>query len=82
MNPGQYYLRFKVDGGSLRKKAAADLAELTQLTVTVARKLGSSIPHMWAGLIVLIIGIVLNEFGNLTITRAVRRMAEKAEEDD
>ncbi len=75
--PGQYYLRFKVDGGELRGKTATDLATRTKLTVTVARKLGSSIPHLWVGLIVLIIGLVLNEIGNLTITRLVQRVAEK-----
>ena len=56
-NPGNYYVKFKTEGSSSGH----------QLLVNISRKNGSSLPHLWLGIITLLIGIFLNELKNRTI---------------
>ena len=59
--PGTYYLQFLTESDRYKTPY--------QLQVKVSKKRGSSIPHMWFGIITLIIGIILNEIRNRTISR-------------
>ena len=79
-DPGMYYLRFKVEGAAKNKAKANNLASSTKLRLTITRRFGSSLLHMWVGIIVLIIAIVLNELHNRTITRLVKTAASKADD--
>jgi hypothetical protein len=51
--PGKYYFKFNVESNEPASK-------LPPLRVEITRKLASSVPHFAGGLILLIIGIVLN----------------------
>ena len=55
--PGAYYLRFNIESNRPPNRVA----------VTVIKKRGSSLPHLWFGIVALIIGLVLNERRNRTI---------------
>lgn len=61
-HPGQYYLNIKAQGERLP----------TNITVSVNRTYGSSIPHLVFGICALLGGLVLNEFANRTVVRIVR----------
>ncbi len=61
---GTYYLKFNTDNSRNPKK----------IVVKVGKKLGSSIPHMWFGIILLIIGIVMNEIKNRTIKNVIDKI--------
>lgn len=63
--PGQYYLNLKTEG-SYNPDA---------VQVTISKKRGSSIPHMVFGIFTLLIGIILNEIRNKTLSRMARRMS-------
>ncbi len=60
---GIYYLKFNTQ--SDRPPNAVG--------VKISKKRGSSIPHMWFGILALIIGIVLNEMKNRTFRNAMDR---------
>lgn len=62
--PGTYYLHFVTQTNKLPKN----------IKVTVEKRLGSSLPHLWFGIIVLIIGIVLNEMKNRTVKRILDKI--------
>jgi hypothetical protein len=53
---GTYYLSFKTESNR----------QPYDVKVTVAKQRGSSLPHLWFGIITLVIGIVLNEKRNAT----------------
>lgn len=63
-HPGQYYLNIKTQGPIVP----------SQITVAISRVYGSSIPHLAFGVITLLIGLVLNEFANRSITRIAGRV--------
>ncbi len=62
--PGQYYLNLKTDG-SYNPDA---------VRVTISKKRGSVIPHVVFAIFTLVIGIVLNEIRNKTLSGMARRM--------
>lgn len=62
---GTYYLNIKTQG---------DLTPDT-LHVKVGSAIGSSLPHLWFGIVVLLIGLVLNEAANRTILRLMDRFS-------
>ncbi len=62
--PGDYYIRLASEYNRAPKN----------VTVRVAKQLGSSIPHFWFGLLLLFAGIALNEFQNRTISRALNKV--------
>lgn len=64
--PGSYYLQFNVEGNQLPN----------QLKFQIVKIRGSSIPHLWFGIILIIAGIVLNEIRNRTISQMVSRIQE------
>lgn len=55
--PQTYYLSFDTSGNTLPNK----------VKFTVSTRMGSSIPHLWFGILLILIGIVLNEKENGTI---------------
>jgi hypothetical protein len=62
-NPGSYYLNFKTEN------AYSDNSSQADFVVIVRKKNGSSIPHLWFGILTLIIGIFLYEKQNKSITK-------------
>ncbi len=62
--PGQYYINLKTEG-SFTPDA---------VQVNISKKRGSSIPHMVFGVLTLLIGIILNEIRDKTLSRMARRM--------
>jgi hypothetical protein len=60
-DPGTYYLKFATEGDR-----APD-----SVVVKVSKRLGSSLPHLWFGIITIIIGIVLNEIKNRTLSKVL-----------
>lgn len=63
--PGQYYLSLKTEGSY----------NLDEVQVTISKKLGSSIPHMVFGIFTLLVGIILNEIRNKTLSKIVRSIS-------
>jgi hypothetical protein len=63
--PGQYYLNLK-SSGSYNPDA---------VQVTISKTRGSSIPHFVFGTVTLLIGIVLNEVRNQTLSKIARRFS-------
>ena len=55
--PGTYYLTFSTESDR----------QPSSVKIKVSKKRGSSLPHLWFGILTLIIGIVLNEVRNRTI---------------
>jgi hypothetical protein len=64
--PGQYYLNIKTEG-SYNPDA---------IRITISKRYGSSIPHTVFGIITLLIGLVLNEIRNKTLTKLAMRMSD------
>ena len=64
--PGIYYLKFNTQSNRLPRS----------VSVKISKKRGSSIPHMWFGIISLIIGIALNEAKNRTFRNALNRFEQ------
>jgi hypothetical protein len=64
--PGAYYLQFDTESNVIPKN----------VKVKVTKKRGSSIPHMWFGIIVLIIGIVMNEIKNRSLIRVIEKFSD------
>jgi len=62
--PGKYYLNFKTQGSSNPEK----------INVKISKNYGSSIPHMAFGIICLLIGLVINEVQNKTLSRIAQSM--------
>lgn len=60
---GTYYLQFNTESNR----------GPTSITVTVSTKRGSSLPHLWFGIVILIIGIALDEIKNRTIRSILDR---------
>jgi hypothetical protein len=65
--PGQYYVKLKAQGNY-----APD-----SVHVKISKRLGSSIPHMVFGIVCLLIGVVINEIRNGTISKLIARMASE-----
>lgn len=63
--PGQYYLHLKIESNYGQ----------TPLKVTISQSRGSSIPHMVFGIFTLLIGVVLNEIYNKTLSHMIKRGA-------
>lgn len=51
--PGSYYFKFNVESN-------APAAKLPPLRIEISRKLASSVPHFAGGLLLLIVGVILN----------------------
>jgi hypothetical protein len=66
-NPGRYYLNFKIDNPYSYNSSK------TAFVVAISKKNGSSIPHLWFGIITLIIGIFLNEIKSRAIINFIER---------
>jgi hypothetical protein len=58
---GTYYLKFAVEGNK----------PPYSVKVLVSKKRGSTLPHLWFGIIIIIIGIILNEVKNRTISGVI-----------
>ena len=65
--PGEYALRFKVEGGRNTSRSSGDISSRTPLTVRIDYKLGGGGIFFALGLIILVIGVVLNEIRNRTL---------------
>lgn len=63
--PGRYYLQVKT-------KSSTGIAP--SIVMKMGKQLGSSIPHLWFGVICLMIGLVLNEIKNRTIRRLINEI--------
>lgn len=70
--PGDYLLGFNVEGAGASESGATDFTATTRLHVRVYEVGGSSIPHMVVGILLIAVGLVLNEMKNLTISRIIR----------
>ncbi|MDQ6976154.1 MAG: hypothetical protein Q9M22_06295 [Mariprofundaceae bacterium] len=62
--PGNYYIRLETEYNRAPKN----------ISIRVSKQLGSSIPHFWLGIFLLLAGIVLNEFQNQTISRTFNKI--------
>jgi hypothetical protein len=62
---GTYYLNIKTQGDQTPDT----------LYVSIGSAIGSSLPHLWFGIVVLGIGLVLNEVANRTILRLMGRFS-------
>jgi hypothetical protein len=61
--PGTYYLKFNTESDRTP----------SNIVVKVSKKRGSSLPHLWFGILTLIIGIVMNEIRNRTIRNVLNK---------
>jgi len=59
--PGKYYFKLEYEYNKAPRV----------MTLQVSKQLGSSIPHFWLGIFLLMIGVVLNELQNRSILRAI-----------
>ena len=64
---GNYYLEFEAD-----RSPTID----SGISVSVSKKMGSSLPFLVAGILSLILGVVINEFANQTIVKIVEQMED------
>jgi hypothetical protein len=62
---GTYYLNIKTQGDKMP----------SSFLVAIGGAVGSSLPHLWFGIVVLGIGLVLNEAANRTILRLMSRFS-------
>ncbi|MDX8384038.1 MAG: hypothetical protein R8M45_08150 [Ghiorsea sp.] len=67
---GDYYLQFSAESNQQPEIIA----------VTVSKRMGSSLPHFWFGVLLLIAGVVLNEVKNRTMRKMVTAMNGRGEE--
>ena len=63
---GQYYLAFKTNSNNWP----------SSVKFRVYKKAGSSIPHLWFGIFLIIIGIVMNEMKNKTIYNTLQKFEQ------
>ncbi len=56
--PGIYYLIFSTTGGTVPD----------QVKISISKKIGSGIPHLIFGILLIIMGIIINEIRNRTIS--------------
>ncbi|MEZ8382470.1 hypothetical protein [Vibrio splendidus] len=63
--PGNYYLKFQTES-SLAPRS---------IRVEVTNRVGSGLPHLWFGIITLLIGVIMNEIKNLTIIKTLDKLA-------
>ncbi len=73
--PGSYYLRARVQGGPKNSTSASDTTGKTELRITIDHLRGSSALFTWAGVILLILGVVLNEIRNKTVLALIGKMS-------
>lgn len=64
---GTYYLEFETD-----RSPGVD----SGISVSVSKKMGSSLPFLIAGILALILGVVMNEIANQTIVKIVGQMED------
>ncbi len=62
--PGAYYLIFSTEGNNIP----------SDVSIKVSKMLGSSLPHLWFGILTLIIGIILNEVRNRTVMNVLDKL--------
>lgn len=74
--PGSYYLRARVQGGPKNSTASSDITKKTKLRITIEHLRGSSALFIWAGVFLLIIGVVLNEIRNRTVLTFIAKMSD------
>ena len=75
--PGNYYLKFNVTGASAHARTGKDLTDSTYLDVSIEYKRGGSEVLNWLGIIILIIGVVLNEIRNQSILTMIGKWADR-----
>ena len=63
---GVYYLKLKANGSH----------DVTAIAVTISKRRGSSLPHLIFGISTLLVGLVLNEMRNKTLTTLAMRMSD------
>ncbi|MDQ7004690.1 MAG: hypothetical protein Q9N67_07160 [Ghiorsea sp.] len=64
---GEYYIQLQAESNN-----QPDI-----IAVTVTKKMGSSLPHIWLGIIFLLIGIVCNEIQNRTMRTVLKGMGDR-----
>jgi len=62
---GTYYLQFNAESNQ----------QPEIISLIVVKKWGSSLPHLWFGVILLLLGIVLNEMQNRTVTKVLGKFS-------
>lgn len=77
---GQYFLKFKVSGGSAYQTRGTDKTRSSRLSVTVEQKRGGSTILNVLGIIILVLGVVLNELRNRTVINLASRMMSKSDD--
>ena len=75
--PGNYYLKFNATGASAHARTVKDLTDSTYLDVSIEYKRGGSEVLNWLGIIILIIGIILNEIRNQSILTMIGKWADR-----
>lgn len=77
---GRYFLKFKVSGGDKFQRTGTDKTESTRLRVAVDQKRGGSTILNVLGIIILVIGVVLNEIRNRTVINLTSAMLNKTDD--
>ncbi len=73
-DPGKYYLKFNAEGGRMGALGASATTDRTRLDIRVVYKRGNSTIFNLLGIIVLIIGVVLNELRNRTLIKILGKV--------
>lgn len=66
-DPGTYFLRVRVEGGDKRSTRSSDRTQQTKIYISADYLRGSNGLYIWVGVLLLIIGVVLNEIRNRTV---------------
>lgn len=69
--PGTYYIKFVSESGSSGYKPGTVDGPSIKTGVVITKKRGSSLPHMWVGILALILAIVFNEIKSQTIGKLI-----------
>lgn len=73
--PGEYYLRFTSEAGRTNSYSSSAVSPPSALVI-VSKKAGSSLPHMWAGILALVLAVVFNEIRSQTIGNLIQKAKE------
>jgi hypothetical protein len=65
--PDSYYLRVRVEGAPKRSNKSFDITAKSQIVISLNYLRGSTGLFIWSGVVLLIIGVVLNEIRNRTV---------------
>ena len=75
--PGIYYLQFRSEEGAKNSTFAS--TNQTKIHVVIKHLRGTTTIFNWFGLILLVIGVVLNEIRNQTIITILLRLADSSD---